>query len=309
MLSKELFAKYMDDVQEVFNQRQAKYADATATAGLTDASNDTVTRIFSQAMIIAQPMSELETTGVIEVVEAQPQDDKVVFTVITGSSLTWTTVDTRGAEVTSEQDTQKNLEATYATATPLTKSATIAIADNIDLVNPVQFSKYVEVAGEQIKVKKIIDGIAELALVTNYTAATSIRNANGFTTKAAVAADDLLKPADLVSAKIDLKASNIIADVVLVHTNQKYQLETSSDFSPGQSANANYKKAKFDETGTLISFDGMSVYELAENELEKYLDGDLKIFTIPLDIRGSPFQLKVWNALLQIKYVSIFPLL
>ena len=42
--------------------------------------------------------------------------------------------------------------------------------------------------------------------------------------------------------------------------------------------------------------------ELAENELAKYLQGDLKIFTVPLDIRGSPFQLKVWNTLLQIKY-------
>ena len=42
--------------------------------------------------------------------------------------------------------------------------------------------------------------------------------------------------------------------------------------------------------------------ELAENELEKYLHGDLKSFTVALDIRGSPFQLKVWNTLLQIKY-------
>jgi AraC family transcriptional regulator of adaptative response/methylated-DNA-[protein]-cysteine methyltransferase len=42
--------------------------------------------------------------------------------------------------------------------------------------------------------------------------------------------------------------------------------------------------------------------ELAETELNQYLQGDLKIFSVPLDIRGSEFQLKVWNALLQVPY-------
>ena len=54
--------------------------------------------------------------------------------------------------------------------------------------------------------------------------------------------------------------------------------------------------------GDSIIYRTSQFIELAENELEKYLHGDLKIFTVPLDIRGSPFQLKVWNALLQIKY-------
>ena len=42
--------------------------------------------------------------------------------------------------------------------------------------------------------------------------------------------------------------------------------------------------------------------ELAEMELSQYLQGNLKIFSVPLDIRGSAFQLKVWDALLQVKY-------
>ena len=54
--------------------------------------------------------------------------------------------------------------------------------------------------------------------------------------------------------------------------------------------------------GDSVPYGTSKFIELAENELEKYLHGDLKIFKAPLDIRGSPFQLKVWNALLQIKY-------
>ena len=54
--------------------------------------------------------------------------------------------------------------------------------------------------------------------------------------------------------------------------------------------------------GSSVTYGTSQFIELAENELENYLHGDLKIFTIHLDIRGSPFQLKVWNELLQVKY-------
>ena len=43
------------------------------------------------------------------------------------------------------------------------------------------------------------------------------------------------------------------------------------------------------------------IIELAERELKSYLEGKLKSFTTPLDIRGSEFQLKVWKALLAVK--------
>ena len=54
--------------------------------------------------------------------------------------------------------------------------------------------------------------------------------------------------------------------------------------------------------GNSITYGTSKFIELAENELERYLQGDLKSFTTPLDFRGSPFQLEVWSALLQIKY-------
>jgi AraC family transcriptional regulator of adaptative response/methylated-DNA-[protein]-cysteine methyltransferase len=39
-----------------------------------------------------------------------------------------------------------------------------------------------------------------------------------------------------------------------------------------------------------------------EHELELYFEGKLKNFSLPLDIRGTEFQVKVWNQLLQIPY-------
>jgi methylated-DNA-[protein]-cysteine S-methyltransferase len=37
-------------------------------------------------------------------------------------------------------------------------------------------------------------------------------------------------------------------------------------------------------------------------ELERYFAGELRHFTLPLDLRGTEFQLRCWRALLQIPY-------
>ncbi|TFH29486.1 MAG: methylated-DNA--[protein]-cysteine S-methyltransferase [Promethearchaeota archaeon] len=54
--------------------------------------------------------------------------------------------------------------------------------------------------------------------------------------------------------------------------------------------------------GGQITYGTSDLIELAELEIQQYFQGDLKIFTVPLDIKGSEFQLKVWDALLQVKY-------
>jgi O-6-methylguanine DNA methyltransferase len=41
---------------------------------------------------------------------------------------------------------------------------------------------------------------------------------------------------------------------------------------------------------------------LALEELNAYASGDLREFTVPLDLRGTDFQLAVWRALLEIPY-------
>jgi methylated-DNA-[protein]-cysteine S-methyltransferase len=40
----------------------------------------------------------------------------------------------------------------------------------------------------------------------------------------------------------------------------------------------------------------------ALTEIEEFLSGRRREFTVPLDLQGTPFQLQVWNALLRIPY-------
>ena len=39
-------------------------------------------------------------------------------------------------------------------------------------------------------------------------------------------------------------------------------------------------------------------------ELDAYFHGDLKAFSVPLDLRGTPFQLRVWKALQEVPYAE-----
>jgi len=248
------------------------YTTASGATGGLDTSEKTVDKIFAEAMIIAQPVAPLEEKGVIEVRDTGPNTDKVVFTVIPESSFTWRTVDERGSEATSAGSLQQISAPTFTEVQPLTKSATIFIHDNINLVNPVDFKKIATIAGNQIKQKKIVDALTELTTIGNYTPGTSARNGNGFTEYSAssggVETGDTLTPNDLVSAKEDLKSQTtpIVPDVCIVHTAQLNQLENSANFSPGQTTNSNYKKAKFNEYGHLVDFDGMEIIEVLEAE-------------------------------------------
>ncbi|MCL6600629.1 MAG: cysteine methyltransferase, partial [Alicyclobacillus macrosporangiidus] len=40
-------------------------------------------------------------------------------------------------------------------------------------------------------------------------------------------------------------------------------------------------------------------------QMKAYLDGRTQAFSVPLDFRGTPFQIRVWRALLQIPFGSI----
>jgi hypothetical protein len=241
-----------------------------------DAGSSTLDRIFAEAMIIAQPTVPLEEKGIIEVRDTGENTDKVIFTVMGESTFEWREVDARGAELVTGGSLQAVSAPTFAEAQPTTKSATIFIHDNINLVNPLDFKAYATIAGNQIKKKKIVDAMTELTTVGNYTTGTSVRNGNGFTTWGAVAADDTLTPNDLVSAKNDLKGQTtpVEPDVVIVHTKQLNQVENHADFSPGQLTNANFKKAKFDADGHLASFDGMEVLEVLEGHYAQHTTGN-----------------------------------
>lgn len=51
----------------------------------------------------------------------------------------------------------------------------------------------------------------------------------------------------------------------------------------------------------IISTDNKILLQ-AEKELKEYFDGKRKKFTLPLDLRGTDFQLRVWNVLREIPY-------
>jgi O-6-methylguanine DNA methyltransferase len=50
--------------------------------------------------------------------------------------------------------------------------------------------------------------------------------------------------------------------------------------------------------------DSTSLSSLSE-QLNAYFEGTLRAFSVPLDLRGTPFQLSVWNALLDIPYGEV----
>lgn len=247
----------------------SKFADAYVNAGTIDSGSKTVDMVFAEAMIIAQPRNALEESGVVQVKHVGANTDKCTFTAIPRSTFTWTTVDARGSEDHAIKDSQTITSPVFTQVQPTTKSATIFFADNADLVNPVTFKEIALLAGNAIREKKTLDAIAELTTLANYTAGTSIRNAGGFTAKGAVAADDTLSPNDLNSCVKDLKnkTTPVFANVALMHTNQKDQVENHANFSPGQTTNANFKKAKFDIEGTLVKFGGLHIVELLEHEM------------------------------------------
>lgn len=50
---------------------------------------------------------------------------------------------------------------------------------------------------------------------------------------------------------------------------------------------------------------GMNHLLLAAEEITQYFDGELTEFTVPLDLRGTPFQLAVWKAVFAIPYGEV----
>jgi len=263
------------------NEHISKFSDEITAYDL-DASGVTITAEFAKAMLIAQPMCRLEEKGVIWVKPVGNMTDKATFTIVPAASWTFTDIDTRGSEVgTSTAFPAASLQAfptpTYKEITVVTKSVTVYMHDNINLVNPIDFKDFAAVAGNAIRKQKIKDAFTCLLTPGSYVEATSIYNAGGFTAAGTVASDDTLSFDDLASAKDDLinQVTNpIVADVTMLHTTQKRDLESSSDLSPGQLTNANYKKARFSPEGTLTHFDGMEVIEYYESEGATQTTGD-----------------------------------
>jgi methylated-DNA-[protein]-cysteine S-methyltransferase len=61
-----------------------------------------------------------------------------------------------------------------------------------------------------------------------------------------------------------------------------------------------HRMQKIDDREKLIESE--SALQPYLQELDEYFAGERRKFTIPLDLRGTPFQLACWNALLEIPY-------
>jgi len=245
-------------------QRMSKFANEI-TASSLDSGDLTIDREFMEAMRVAEIKAPLVEEGIVWVKSVAPGKDKVVFTVLLPQSFTFTEVDAKGSE-----SVGGGLTTTFETygapriveVTPTTKSTTVFLADNMDLVDPVTRADLAVQFAEEMEKALEIAALTTLVTEGNYVVATSVRNANGFTTAGVVAVDDILIPADLIDAKDDVKTNQrLMVNKAVMHTTQLSQLETNADFSPGQSANANFKKAMFDETGRLVNFAEMKIIE------------------------------------------------
>ena len=70
--------------------------------------------------------------------------------------------------------------------------------------------------------------------------------------------------------------------------------------SANENAIIGFKKANEDEC--FENGDKTSVIEECVIQVEKYFSGNLKNFTVPIEMIGTEFQKKVWNALCNIPY-------
>lgn len=72
------------------------------------------------------------------------------------------------------------------------------------------------------------------------------------------------------------------------------------EFFDGKSTEKQLKE--IENLGEIIPKEEDDILNRLENELNDYFDGNLKEFTIPLDLIGTDFQKKVWNELIKIPF-------
>lgn len=276
--SKEMISKFAIEAHDEIS----KLSNETDAASL-DASSDTISRKFTELVRLVRPQTNLVETGIVRVQDVEPNTDYAIFTTQLQQAFTWTEFDLRGSEISilaaGSATFQSYTAPSYLTVQPTTKTSTLFIHDNVSLVNPVRMAEIMAQVTEEIAMAKELNAYTIMGSAGLYTGSVSIFQASGYTALATVAAasggqsgsyvttGSVLIPSDLVAAKKDLKTSGnrkIKPNVVLLATEQLSDLETHADFSPGQTSNANFKKAVYDENGKLIRFDGMDLVESQE---------------------------------------------
>lgn len=57
--------------------------------------------------------------------------------------------------------------------------------------------------------------------------------------------------------------------------------------------------------GEIVVAEGGPIVERALDELRCYFEGTLREFSVPLDLRGTPFQQRVWQAVFEVPYGDV----
>ena len=61
-------------------------------------------------------------------------------------------------------------------------------------------------------------------------------------------------------------------------------------------------KQHFSERFRISEERPQALYTALEDQVGQYFDGNLKVFSLPLDLIGTPFQVRVWEELARVKY-------
>ena len=270
--SKEEVSKFAIELGEQLKIETEEFASKFATDGTDaaslDASSYTLNRKFTEMIRLIKPLSMLQEKGIVRVQEIDDNTDKALFNILPQQSFTWTAVDTRGSEKFSlaagSGSYQSYTAPSYVDVQPYTYSNTLRIHDNIRLVNPMRLAEIMAQVVEEKKYAKEANAYTTLGTIGNYTSSVSAKKAGGYASAGTITSAAVLTISDVVAAIKDLKTDGnrkIKPNVVLVATEQFYDLQTSSELAPGQTSSAYYKLARFDENGRLFSIDNCEIVE------------------------------------------------
>jgi len=250
-----------------------------SATGSLDPGGSTIDKYFAEAIIANDATSVLEEAGIIRVVVVGDEQEKVSFPIVRNTQLTWNEVKRNtggtgtGTDVGSRYDGTQLKEVKYAESYVTTKSASIFLPDTVSLLNKTNFNLYAEVAARDAKRKKEADGIGSLVNygdTLSYTEGHNLFSCGGFTsatTVGSLSAGSTVDPMDLMKAKKQLAIGSPTGqnpgkpDFILMYPTQYVHLNTHADFAPATtSPGAMMRKAKFDEDGDIVRFDGMDIF-------------------------------------------------
>ena len=236
--------------------------DPSGLNSALDAPGSSQDRIFAEAIMANEPTSILEEAGIITVRTLPPEVDEIAFPLVRNTQLTWYEIDDRGKSAYVGSDIQSTAlnQVVYKVVRPTVKSAVIFLPDTVSLLNKADFDLFAKLGAVDAKRRKEQDACDLLGSESNFT---QIYSAGGFVSLGSINAGSTLDPRDLTKAKRLLATGSDInvPDFVLMHPNQYEQLNTHGDFAPGASTNgAMLRKARFDDDGNIVRFDGMDIY-------------------------------------------------